>query len=67
MKNVTFVPKDVQRILSSHKIVEMYKKRKAFHERAALRYFAIFTRKHLCWSLVFDKNTELLPCNVIKK
>ena len=37
MKNVTFVPKDGQRILSPHKISEKYNKLKVFFEKASLQ------------------------------
>ena len=67
MKNVNFVPKDVQRILSSHKISEKYNEQKVFHKKAALKNFAIFTGKHLCWNLFFNKNADLQACSFIKK
>ena len=37
MKNVTFVPKDGQRILSPHKMSEKYNKLKVFFEKASLQ------------------------------
>ena len=48
MKNVNFVPKDVQRILSSHKISEKYNKQEVFYKKNFIKDFVIFTRKHLC-------------------
>ena len=36
-------------------------------KKAVLKDFAIFTGKHLCWSLFFKKVTTLQPCNFIKK
>ena len=61
MKNANFVPKDVQRILSSHKISEMYCEQEVFYE-----IFAIFTGKHRCWSLFFNDNAGLQACKFIK-
>ena len=34
MKNVNFVPKDVQRILSSHKILEKYNEEQVFYQKS---------------------------------
>ena len=38
-----------------------------FLKIVVLKYFAIFTGKHLCWSLFFNKVTGLKTCNFIKK
>ena len=35
--------------------------------RGAIKSYTIFTRKHLCWSLFFNKVTGLRYCNFIKK
>ena len=59
MKNLNFVPKDVQSILSSHKISEKYNEQKVFHGKAVLKNFAMFTGKQLCWNLFFNKNAGL--------
>ena len=67
MKHVNFVPTDVQRILSSYKISEKYNEQKVFHKKAVLKNFAIFTRKHMCRNLCFNKNTGLKACSLIKK
>ena len=67
MKHVNFVPKDVQRILSSHKISEKYNEQKVFYKKAVLKNFAIFTGKHPCWNLFFNKNAGFLACSFIKK
>ena len=67
MKNVNFVPKDVQRILSSHKILEKYNGQKVFHKKAVLKNFGIFTGKYLCWSVFFNKKAGLQVCSFIKK
>ena len=48
MKNVNFVPKDVQRILSSYKISEKYNEQEVFYKKTFLKNFGIFTGKHLC-------------------
>ena len=31
MKNINFVPEDIQRVLSSHKVSEKYNEREAFY------------------------------------
>ena len=67
MKHVNFVPKDVQRILSSHKISERYNEQKVFYKKAVLKNFAIFTGKHPRWNLFFNKNAGFLACSFIKK
>ena len=59
MKNVNFVTKDVQRILSSHKTSEKYNDQKVFYEKAVLKSYATFTVKHLCRNLRFNKNADL--------
>ena len=49
MKNVNFAPKDVHRILSSHKISEKYNERKVFHITLFLKilqYFNIHISKY---------------------
>ena len=58
MKKVNFVPKDVQRILSSHKILEKYNEQKVFHKKAVLKNFSIFNGKHLRWNLFFNKKSK---------
>ena len=47
MKNINFVPKDVQRILSSDKILERYNEQKVFFKKHILNNFAIFMGKYL--------------------
>ena len=34
MKNINFVPEDIQRILSSHKISEKYNEREVFYTKS---------------------------------
>ena len=63
MENVTFAPKDVERILTSHKISEKYNEQKVFHKTAVLKNFAMFTGKYLCWNLFFNKNAGLQACS----
>ena len=46
MKNFNILPKDVQRILSSHKISENYSVQAVFHKKTVLENFAIFTGNH---------------------
>ena len=62
MKNINFVPKDTQRILSRQKNSEKYKEQEVFFiksfiflYRTPIKHFAIFTGKHLCWSLLLIK------------
>ena len=38
-----------------------------FFKRAVLKIFALFTGKHLCWCLFFDKIPRLKACSFIKK
>ena len=38
-----------------------------FHKKAVLKNFAIFTGKHLCWNLFFNKNAGLQGPSFIKK
>ena len=59
MKNINFVPKDVQRIPSSDKISEKYNEQKVFFKKIVLNNFAIFTGKYLrWWYLCFNKNVS---------
>ena len=59
MKNINFVPKDIQRIPSSDKISEKYNEQKVFFKKIVLNNFAIFTGKYLrWWYLRFDKNVS---------
>ena len=37
------------------------------HKKAVLKNFVIFTRKHLCWNLFFNKNAGLQVPSFIKK
>ena len=36
-------------------------------KKAILKHFVIFTGKHLCWGLFFDKDAGHQACNFIKK
>ena len=36
-------------------------------KKTLLKNFAMFTGKHLCWNLCFNKNAGLQTCNFIKK
>ena len=65
IKNVNFVPKVVQRLLSSQKISEKQWTRGVLWKE--LQNFAIFTGKHLRWSLFFNKNADLQVYNFIKR
>ena len=68
MYNVNFVSKDVRRFLSPHKMFEKYNEQEVFcKKKGVLKDFAIFTGKHLCWSLFLKKNTNLQAWNFIKK
>ena len=48
-------------------ITSKYNEQKVFHKKAILKNFAIFTGKHLCWNLFFDKNASLQGPSFIKK
>ena len=37
------------------------------HKKAVLKSFAIFTGKHLCWNLFFNKNADLHGPSFMKK
>ena len=69
MKNINFVPKDVQRILSSDKILEKYNEQKVFFWKIVPNNFAIFTGEYLCWLyLFFNKNVfQWKAFKIIKK
>ena len=67
MKNVNFVPKDVQIILSSHTISEKYNEQNVFHKKVVLENFAIFTGKYLCWNIFFNRNAGLQACTLLKR
>ena len=67
MRNVNFLPRYVQRILSSHKISEKYDEQEVFYKKTVINNFTMFTGKHVCWSLFFNRNTGLEACNFIKK
>ena len=51
------------------KISNIYHQKKFWKRfiKAVLTNFAIFTKKHLCWSLFINKNAGLQSWNVIKK
>ena len=55
MTNINFAPKDFQRILSSRKISKRCYEKQVFYKKAVLKHFAIFTEKHLCWSIFLIK------------
>ena len=48
-------------------ITSKYNEQKVFHKKAVLKKFAVFTGKHLCWNLFFNKNASLQGPNFIKK
>ena len=60
-ENVNFLPKDVQRILSSYKNSEKYNEQEVLYENSAI------LAGRLCWILFFNKNTGLQACNFTKK
>ena len=65
MENINFVPKGVQRILSSNKILEKFNEQ-VFYKKIVLNNMSIFTGKYLC-CFFFNKNAGLQACNFIKK
>ena len=48
-------------------ITSKYNEQKVFHKKAVLKNFAVFTGKHLCWDLFFNKNASLQGPSFIKK
>ena len=50
----------------SHKISEKYNEQ-VFYKKAALKNFAIFTGKNLCWSLFLNENAGRKSSNIIKE
>ena len=38
-----------------------------FHKKAVLKNFALFTEKHLCWNLLFNKNAGLQNPSFLKR
>ena len=67
MKNVNFVPKNVQRFLSSHKISEKYNEQKVFHKKDVLKKFPNIHWKTPVLESVLLKNADFQACNYIKK
>ena len=57
--------------VKTHVLLYFYNETRSSHQRcsikAVLKNFAIFTRKHLCWNLFFNKVAGLQACNFIKK
>ena len=66
MKNVNFVSRDVQRILSSNKISEKYNEQEVFYKKTVIKNFAIFTGNTCVGVSCFNKNAGLQVCNFIK-
>ena len=58
MENNNFVPKDAQRVLSSHKISKKYDEQEVLYKETVHKNFSIFTGKHQCWSLLFEKRLQ---------
>ena len=59
MEYINFVPKEVQRTLSSHKTSENYNEQKVFYRKAVLKIFSSIHKKiHLLGSR-FNKNADL--------
>ena len=56
MNNIDVVPKDVQRIILSHKILWKYNKQDVSYKKVVPKNLAIFTWKQLSESLFFHKN-----------
>ena len=67
MKNEKLVPKDFQRILSSHKIWEKCNEQKVFCKKAVLKNFVILTSKHLCGSLFLIKMLTFRPATLLRR
>ena len=66
-KNVNFVPKEVQRILSSHKILENYNEEEVFYKKKLFLKISKYSQENTCVIVFFNKNVGLQACNFIKK
>ena len=64
MKNINFVPKDVQRILSSPKILEKYNEQKVFYKKL-FSIISQYLQKITYVSVSFS--IKMQACNFIKK
>ena len=52
MKNIIFVPKDIQRILSSHKVSEKYYEQEVFYKKFFL-IISQYSQKNTCVGVSF--------------
>ena len=68
MKNVDFVPKGVQRILSSHKISEKYNEQEVFYKKKpVLKNLATFKGKHFVKVSFLIKIQAFRPATLLKR
>ena len=64
MKNVSLVPKDVQIIVSSHKILEKYNEQKMLHKKTILQY----SQKNTCFGVSFMIKMQVFsPATLLKR
>ena len=61
MKNFNFVPKDVQRILSSHKVSEKYNEEKVFTRKLFLK-MSQYSQQNTCVGISFLIKLQANPC-----
>ena len=67
IKNVNFVPREVQRILSSHKISRKYNEQEVFYKKAVIK-ISQYLQENTCVGVsFFNKNVGLQACYFIKK
>ena len=64
IKNVNFVPKDVQEIHHHINFRKSIMNSEVFYKKAVLKNFL---RKHLCWSLLLIKMQAYRPANLLKR
>ena len=67
MNNVNFVPKDVKRILSSHKISEEYNEQEVFYKIYCSQKFRNIHKETPVLKSLFNKNANIQACYFIKK
>ena len=67
MKNVNFVPKDVQRI-TSHKIAEKYNEQEVFYKKKLLSKISQYSQENICVGVSFlIKMQAFRPTTLLKR
>ena len=67
MKNIYFVPKDVQRMIASHKISEKYNEQKVFHKKNCSYKFRNIHRKTPVLESFLIKMQAFRPATLLKR